>query len=264
MEKIALFCKTFDRDFERFKVLYESYLKYNTDNLKLIVSVPIKDIELFKTILNNDAILMSDDDIYKSDNLLPGWMQQQTIKLNIHRTNIAENYFMLDSDEYFIKPCYIYDFIFNDYPYFVCHEQKELFQLSELVKYSLPYGDPKVMFENDKTNVMNVFGRTGKKYDFGPAPMIWNSEVLKSFENEFVKGDYSRVLGICPSEITWYGEWFLNTRPFDLMPSESYFKVYHYEFQYNLDKQLGITESHLQRNFMGVCMQSNWNSPLKY
>jgi len=264
MDKIVLFCKTFSRDFDRFKVLYDSYQKYNVDNIKFLISVPKNEFDLFNNIqLDNNTILVSDDEFYNSKSL-PGWMQQQAVKLNVYRSNVAENYFMLDSDEYFIKSFHIHDFIYENYPYFVCHEQKELFQLSELVKDKLPYGDPKTVFEKDKSSVMSVFGRTGKKYDFGPPPMIWNSNVLKSFNDEFVKEQYNNILGICPSEISWYGEWFLHTRPFNLMPSESFFKFYHYEFQYNLDKQLSITEDILKRNFMGICLQSNWSAPLKY
>ena len=261
MDKIALFCKTFNRDFERFKILYDSYVKYNVDNLKFVVSVPETDYQLFS--IFKDIILIKDDDLYVTKSL-PGWMQQQSIKLNVYRSQIAENYLMLDSDEYFIKDFHINDFIYNDYPYFVCHEQKELFQLSEIVKDKLPYGDPKSVFDNDKNKIMNTFGRTGKKYDFGPPPMIWNSEVLKDFQNTFVKNDYEKLLMICPSEISWYGEWFLHTLPFNLMPSESFFKFYHYEFQYNLDKHLGVTEESLKSNFLGICMQSNWNAPLKF
>jgi len=265
MDKIALFCKSFVRDIERFCVLYETYKIYNKDNIKFILSVPEQDLSLFENRLSpgKDLRLVSDESIYGAKNL-PGWMQQQAIKLNVYRLNEAENYFMLDSDEYFIRDFFVEDFIYNENPYFVCHEQKELFQLSELVKQNLPYGDPKSVFEKDKNSIMNEFGRKGKKYDFGPAPMIWNANVLEAFNLEFVKNQYEHVLNICPSEISWYGEWFLHTTPFPLMPSESFFKVYHYEFQYNLDKSLGVTEDHLKRNFMGICMQSNWNAPLMY
>lgn len=263
--KIALFCKTYSADIDRLKNLYNSILQYNVEQILFIVSVPEAELSMFKDFLTQNVLLLSDEEIHNCIGL-PGWMQQQTIKLNIHRLAVADNYLVLDADSYFIRPFAVNDFMVNDQvPYTVCHEQKELFTLTELVKHQLGF-DPRQVFIEDKRKVMGLIERVGRPYDFGPTPCIWNCELLHNFEQEFVKpnGGYERVLQICPSEITWYGEWYLKTRPFNLFPLEPLFKVYHYPFQYQLDKQLQITEQHLAANYMGIIMQSNWQAPLRY
>ena len=47
MNKIVLYCKSYDKDVDRAKQLLESIVKYNTDNIPFYISVPSKDIDLF-------------------------------------------------------------------------------------------------------------------------------------------------------------------------------------------------------------------------
>jgi hypothetical protein len=56
MNKIVLYCKSYDKDVYRAKILLDSILKYNTDNIPFYISVPEKDVELFKSVLGSEII----------------------------------------------------------------------------------------------------------------------------------------------------------------------------------------------------------------
>lgn len=262
MEKIVLYCKSFNRDFERIKVLLESIKKYNVDNIPFYISVPKNDYQLFSQLKGVNIVL--DEDIFLlSDN----WVAQQIIKSNFWKLGIAENYVCLDSDAYFIRPFRIKDFMFNDdTPYTVIHEQKELFSWSVTKTKELGF-DPKDGFINDRQKIMDLFGRKSKYYDFGPSPIIWSSKVWKSLEDNYMNPNnltFPQLIEYSPSEFSWYGEALLTFKAIEIYPIEPIFKVFHYAQQYIEYKQQNITEEMIAQNYMGIIMQSNFNSPLKY
>jgi len=262
MEKIVLYCKSFNRDFERVKVLLESIKKYNVDNIPFYISVPKNDYQLFSQLKGVNIVL--DEDIFLlSDN----WVAQQIIKSNFWKLGITENYVCLDSDAYFIRPFRIKDFMFNDNtPYTVMHEQKELFSWSVTKIKELGF-DPKEGFTNDRQKIMNLFGRDSRHYDFGPSPIIWSSKVWKSLEEKYMIPNnlsFPDLIEYSPSEFSWYGEALLVFKAIDIYPVEPLFKVFHYPQQYVEYKQQNITEEMISQNYMGVIMQSNFNGPIKY
>ena len=262
MEKIVLYCKSFNRDFERVKILLASIKKYNTDKIPFYVSVPKNDYILFSQLEGVNIVL--DEDIFLLSN---NWVSQQIIKSNFWKLGITENYVCLDSDSYFIKPFGVKDFMFDDNtPYTVMHEQKELFSWSVTKIKELGF-DPKEGFINDRQKIMNLFGRNSRHYDFGPSPIIWSSKVWKSLEEEYmIPNDLSfpDLIKYSPSEFSWYGEALLAFKAIDIYPIEPLFKVFHYPQQYIEYKQQNITEEMITQNYMGIIMQSNFNAPLKY
>ena len=262
MEKIVLYCKSFNRDFERVKILLESIKKYNTDKIPFYVSVPKNDYALFSQLEGANIVL--DEDIFLLSN---NWVAQQIIKSNFWKLGITENYVCLDSDSYFIKPFRVKDFMFDDNtPYTVMHEQKELFSWSVTKIKELGF-DPKEGFTNDRQKIMNLFGRNSRHYDFGPSPIIWSSEVWKSLEEEYMVPNnllFPDLIEYSPSEFSWYGEALLAFKAIDIYPVEPLFKVFHYPQQYIEYKQQNITEEMISQNYMGIIMQSNFNGPIKY
>jgi hypothetical protein len=267
MEKLILYCKSFRGDFERVKVLHESIQKYNQDNIPFYISVPKSDEFLFKQLENVNIIY--DEDIY--DITGPGWITQQIVKSSLWRLNICENYVLIDSDSYFIKPFSVKNFMYDDNtPYTVMHEQKELHTWVAQSKYNnLPF-DPRESFKDDRSKIQNIFSREGRIYDFGPTPSIWNCNVWKSFEEEYIAPNnltFAKVIEYCWSEFTWYGEWLLYKQHFRLWPIEPMFKVFHYHQQYQEYKDLGYTEGQISQHYLGIVLQSNWDkqiTPLKY
>lgn len=261
MEKLILYCKSYRGDIERVKVLYESIQKYNTDNIPFYISVPQIDKDLFKIFENANIIF--DEDLYNISG--PGWITQQIVKSSLWRLNICENYILIDSDSYFIKPFTISDFMFNEStPYTVMHEQKELHSWVAVSKYNnLPF-DCRISFKEDRSKIQNLFYRSGRVYDFGPTPSIWNCNVWKTLEEEYCQPNnltFANLIEFCPSEFTWYGEWLLHRENFKILPIEPMFKVFHYGQQYIEYKDLRITEQQISESYLGIVMQSNWGAP---
>ena len=108
MDKIVLYCKSYYKDFDRFKTLLESVKLYNVDSIPFYVSVPTSDIPLFKQLEGVEVV--SDDSIYNTKS--SGWLQQQIIKSNFWKLDVCENYLCLDSDCYFIKPFKVSDLMY--------------------------------------------------------------------------------------------------------------------------------------------------------
>lgn len=261
MNKFVLYCKSHSGDLGRAYILSESIKKYNRDNIPFYISVPREDIDLFKSIISGVDILC-DDDILHSTTLvgLHGWVSQQVVKSLFWKLNLAENYLCLDSDSFFIKDFYLTDFMFdNDTPYTVCHEQKELWNWS-VNKAQILGGDPKDRFIQDRTNIMNWFGRSGVILDFGPSPVIWSTKVWKRLELILEQNNMNWIdaLNLCSSEFTWYGETLLRTQEIRLVPREPLFKVFHYIQQYQEYKTNRITVDHISQNYLGILLQSSW------
>jgi hypothetical protein len=265
MDNIVLYCKSFDRDLNRIKVLFESINKYNMDNIPFYVSVPRKDLNLFKNTLGSDVNLIIDEEIYSGSS--PGWIQQQIVKSNFWKLNIAENYLCLDSDSYFIKNFNINDFIYQDnIPYTVIHEQKELFTWTVNKSHILGF-DPKISYTDDREKIMSLFGRTGKYYDLGPPPVIWSAKVWKDLDINYVQPNnltFEQLLAFSPSEFSWYGESLLAFKSIPIYPIEPLFKFFHFSAQLEEYKKNQITENMISQNYFGIVLQSNWDAPIKY
>lgn len=268
MEKIVLYTKSYRNDLIRVERLLESIKKHNRDNIKYYISVPAEDFSLFMDSLDmtNTAYLMKDELIYETD-IKTKYINQQIIKSSFWKLGLCENYVMVDSDSLFIKDFYISDFMYNDTtPYTVMHEQKELFEWTDRYNYMLGF-DPKIAFENERRQIMDIFNRVGKIYDFGPSPTIWSAKVWKSFEEKYLipnKLTFEDIIKICASEFTWYGEWLLKDKTIEIYPAEALFKVFHYKIQYDFYKKLKYTEENFKQTYLGMVLQSNWNAPLQY
>ena len=262
MEDLVLYCKSYKKDVKRVKILLESIDQHNQDNIPFYISTPLEDKELFINTLGNKGWTWVDDnEIYPTNE---GWVGQQIVKSNFWKLNLCKNYLCLDSDSLFISPFSKNNFLYsNDIPYTVCHEQKDFF---EWTQKNLPF-DPQESFIKDRKQVMELFGRKGRIYDFGPSPSIWNFNVWKGLEENYTKPNnlkFSDLIQHCPSEFTWYGEYLLTSGVIPIYPAQPLFKVFHYKEQYIESKQKGITLKDLSKNYLGIILQSNWGAPLNY
>ena len=265
MHKIVLYCKSYSNDVHRAKDLLDSIIRFNADSIPFYISVPTKDLDLFRQVLGETGYtLLKDEDI---DNNNDGWKGQQIVKGQFWKLELCENYVCVDSDCFFIKPFYIKDFMFSDdTPYTVCHEYKhffEFFQKHPYISSNEPMTfDPRESFTKEREHIMGLFGREGAVYDFGPGPTIWSSKVWKSFDNNFIKHNkttFSDLIKLNGSEFTWYGEWLLYSQEIRLMPKGPLFKNYHYPFQYEYDKQCGYDLEKISKLYLGVGIQSIYN-----
>ena len=242
-------------------------------NVPFYVSVPKNHISEAKRILPAHIQIVCDDDILELvpgiDKSAPqsGWFSQQIVKANAWRLMDCDNYLSIDSDGFFIREFSVYDFMHDDdTPYTVCHEQKDLFSWTCHNTEVLGF-NPKGSFTLDRKQVMNLFGRSRRVYDFGPNPVIWSRKVWVAFQEILDANEWTfqNAMDICPSEFTWYGETLLATKAIELMPCEPLFKGFHYEQQYLDYKATGITQEHLAQNYMGIVLQSTFsNRTLEY
>jgi len=267
MNSIVLYCKSYHNDVHRVKILLQSIEKHNKDRIPFYISVPSCDVLLFKQVLGEGNYILITDEFILSDNLEQSWTNQQIVKSSFWKIKVCHNYVMIDSDGYFIRDFYIKDFIHHDNtPYTVMHEQKDLFQWTARVTHLLGF-DPQQSFAECRQPVMDIFGRTGRLYDFGPSPVIWSCDVWRTLEEEYTTPNeltFKQLINEVKSEFSWYGEWLLVRKPIELWPIEPMFKVFHYLPQYQEFKQIGYTIDNWSKNYLGVVMQSSSQLPMVY
>jgi hypothetical protein len=154
----------------------------------------------------------------------------------------------------------------DETPYTVIHEQKELFTWTVSKVNQLGF-DPKISYTSDRQKIMDLFGRTGKYYDFGPVPTIWSGKVWKSLEDNYITPNnltWEQMLEYSPSEFSWYGESLLAFKAINIYPCEPVFKVFHYAQQLQEYIQNGITQEMISQNYLGIIMQSNFTNEARY
>ncbi len=266
---LVLYCCTYAKDLSRVKRLLSSLRKFNQEQLPVYLSVPAKDLNLFsKELEDYQYTLINEEDILKKNPEINieilqkqrGWIQQQVIKSEFWRLGFSDNYLVMDSDSFFLRPFGIDDFIAEDgIPYSVINEGREVLQSTE--RFGPSYA--RANFLNDRTPIKNMLQRKGIIYDYGYAPFLWNKKVWQSLEENYLKPNNISLLEAilaCHSEFTWYGESLLKYKPIPIIPRNELFKHYHYEHQAWIDKFLGVTTEILKKDYLGVVYQSNWET----
>lgn len=255
MHKIVLYCKSYDKDVHIAKKLLDSVIKFNVDQIPFFISAPQKDINLFKRVLGTTGYELIEDESIDSNN--DGWKGQQIVKSQFWKLGLCENYVCIDSDCFFIKPFYINDFMFDiETPYTICHEYKSFFEF--LDKHPIGF-DPYQSFLQERLQIMELFGRSGAVYDFGPGPTIWSSKVWQNLETEYIQPNelkFSDLIQVNGSEFTWYGEWLFHSQIIRLIPRGPLFKNYHYPNQYDYDVNFGYDLTKIAKLYLGIGMQS--------
>lgn len=248
----VLFCKTYDADFQRFKMLKESIDKFNIGNIPFYISCPTKDKELFLSLKTGkekyNFEVLSDGNIISSNISEQGWISQQIIKMNFANTNIARFYLIIDSDSYFIKNFQINDFLFDENtPYIVIHEGKYFKEICSIL-------DDKNIFDMAKT-IKDYFKRKGKDYQFLSTPIMFSSDVIK----ELTKVEnINKLLSISPLEAYWHGEFLLYSNIIPFKPCEPFFKCFNYQFEYDFWKKNGELKKDISKYYLGIVMQNRW------
>jgi hypothetical protein len=116
--RLAVFCKSFREDFGRLGNLIDSHRLFNP-SIPLIISVPHTEVELCNSMapVGGGVQIICDEDYAPRDMAgMHGWYQQQICKLSIHRSNLADAYFSIDSDAYFVRPVETNDFFHGERP----------------------------------------------------------------------------------------------------------------------------------------------------
>ena len=268
---VALFCKSYRDDVLRARRIIESVARNNAEGLPLYVCVPDSDVKLFRekcaglpfTLLADEQIVAANRDLDPAAfAALPGRISQQIVKSEFWRLGFGDNYVCVDSDCYFLKAFKAEDFVSRDgVPYTVMHEAKELLHFAELANM------PKIARHREREceEIKSLFSRQGRCWDFGPVPVVWSGRVWNDLSERYLRPRRMSLIDAIhahPGELRWYGEALLAYRSIPILPIEPLFRCYHYEEQYYFWKRMGETEEIIARNYLGICMQSNWDKDL--
>lgn len=273
MRPFVLYCKSYRTDVKRVVRLAHSLATYNVDRIPFHVSAPAADIELFRQHLDGlEVNLLSDESIVDLNPAIdqpklasiPGSLSQQIVKSEFWRTGISMAYLCLDSDCVFIRPFHEREFITADgTPYTVIDEGRDL------LYPTLSRGKTKVIqnFHRESLEVQSEFGRSGKHYNFGPNSPVWDRRVWASLDEQYAKPRKLSFLDLVlksANEQRWYGEALLKFRAINLLPSQPFFKMYHYAWQLKYDRRAGIGEEQLKQLYCGVVYQSAWEREMDW
>ncbi len=274
--EFALVCKSYIGDIRRLGRLLVSIQKYNADNIPVFIVVPRSDLAVCQHQTQHAGLnsashqWLTDEDIVAahpqaiSHQLIekylkaPGSISQQIIKSEAWRTIGCDAYLSLDSDSIFLKPFHKTDFInASGAPYTVMHQAKDMYQVAINRGYAVQYEHFALLAQT----VQQVFGRQGPIYSFLPQPFLWSSKVWQALDTQWLAPKNQTLwdaIAFCPSEAQWYGEALLHLQPIPVSPIEPLFRVYHFDWQYDLYRKWGESTQTLSAQYLGVCLQSNW------
>jgi len=273
MTSLALYCKSYSTDLRRLVRLAESVRQFNTEALPFYVSVPEADLALFKEhLVGHEVHLISDVDILRSSpridttqvSQLPGSLSQQIVKSEFWRLGLSDSYLCLDSDAIFIRAFGRSDFMTaDDTPYTMLDEAHDL------LEEALRQGRKRVVtnFVREADQVQAIFGRLGRRYSFGPFPLVWHHAVWQSLDERFLKPrgmSFADAIELAPIESRWYGEALLSYQAVALRPCQALFKVYHYAWQLDEDRRRGVTQDMIAQMYAGVIYQSAWERDMDW
>jgi hypothetical protein len=273
MQKIVLYCKSYNRDFNRLLRLARSIQDHNSDRIPFYVSVPDEDHALFlASAFQYGFVLIKDEDIVSCNKqidiqhfrTLPGYLQQQIVKSEFWRLKTAANYLCIDSDSEFLRDFYTTDFISSEgHPYSVIHEEHGL--LEELIARDKT--DKLESYFHEAAKLQKELSRTGRLYSYGPTPVVWSAAVWSDLDENYFKPHGMTILDAIvaiPSELRWYGEAMLKYKSVPLMPIEPLFKVLHYHWQNSRWLRKMIKSPYFNKLYMGVIYQSNWDASMDW
>lgn len=273
MKRLALYCKSYSTDLRRVVRLAQSVREFNLERLPFYVSAPQAELPLFREYLGGlDAELIADEDILRASPRIdaaqvariPGSMAQQVVKSEFWRLNLSQACVCLDSDALFIRPFGRVDFMTPDgTPYTMLDEAHDL------LEEALRQKRQRVVdaFQREADLVQQLFGRLGRRYSFGPFPLVWHRDVWKSLDEHYLqpKGmSFADAITQAPIESRWYGEALLAYKAVPLLPCQALFKVYHYAWQFDQDQHRGIGAKQLAHLYSGVIYQSAWERDMDW
>jgi hypothetical protein len=273
MKPLALFCKSYPTDLNRVKRLAESVVRFNGDAIPFYVSVQQRDLPLFRDHLAGLTVeLLADETILQASPhmrmeqvmQMPGSVSQQVVKSEFWRLDLCSAYLCLDSDAFFIRPFSHADFLAPDgTPYTMLDEAHDVLEAALL------QGRPRIVqaFEREADLVQALFQRQGRRYSFGPFPLVWHRDVWKSLEQNYLlprNMSFADAIAQAPIESRWYGEALLAYQAIRLLPAQALFKVYHYAWQKDQDVRKGMSLDQLSALYCGVIYQSAWERDMDW
>lgn len=274
MEKICLFCKSYDKDMFRARRMADSVHRFNLDNIPLYLSVPEKDLLQFQEcfgdipcqfITDEEVLALSQEKNGSLPALYPQHLVQQIVKLEFWRLGLCSNYAWIDSDSYFIKPFAVKDFFYDaETPYLI----EEKFTVERFCEkwqnVPIKVRDKRIRQNQELIQKFRaLFGNNSTPFVyFGEAtPVIWSCRVLQSFNADYLKAkgiNLYQLLYQYPCETHLYGEFLHFSKVIPVRPRTAMFKNFHYADEFVAAEALGESEYSISKDYFGITMQSNW------
>ena len=269
MNDLVFLCKSFSADYVYAKRLSQSFLSFNRDNIDLYFVVPDDDLPLFSNLSGATIKVLSEQVLshhFVHDSsvrgIRPGYINQQIVKLSFWELGIASNYFIVDSDMYFIRSFGYSDFLYeNRVPYSVLVDDKQLIADNEY--YNLAWKGRQQLL-NAIVDAYGIDTSVGNlKTCHGHTTL--NSSVLQDFKTNFLNPNrltYRDCLNISPYEFSWYNYWLQHCCVIPVYMVEPLVVTFHTKQQHINALRSGFTESGYSRAYLGICINSNYSRDL--
>lgn len=260
MLDLAIVVKSFKLDSHLVERLLSSVERYNVDGIPVFLAVPDDEVTFFEGLSNYDKLAVvaeSKLDIprvtEKIHNFGVGYIEQQLVKLSLHKLELARNYFVLDSDSFFIRQFAYSDFLDNSGRGFtVLTQDKDQFS------------NPGYTFADNRMKKVN------KIADYFSLPSqpratchnnaIFLSDALTWFEQWRIEVGLSLIdlMKIAPLEFSWYNFYLQRFHPELIVQVEPLIRMIHNRSEFRSLMQQGMTISALRRSYIGLCINSGW------
>lgn len=281
---LVLFCKTCLKDKENLIIQADSIKKYNKEHIPYYISVREDEYEEFSKIKKKHSFtyeIILDENVsnilteneYHSDKYNVSYINQQLVKLEFYKTNIAKHYVVIDSDCYFIKNFGINDFLVDsDTPYLPLTERLKgdrnfwsLFLIGGTERNKKSYLSKKTDAKQNVT-IEQFIGRNGKYFTI-EMPFVITSEYMADFETVFLKQEknmtISELLVKYPSEMQLYCNYLLK-KHFKYQACNALFLPNHLDASYQILRWLGFDEQLISQNYIGILMNDGYVKSKKF
>ncbi|HON60088.1 MAG TPA: DUF6492 family protein [Smithella sp.] len=248
MNNLVIFTASYINDLDRLEILKASVDKFNADKIPFYIVVPQKDLDIIQNRITTgkepyELYFVADEDILEPDDgQMDGWRKQQLKKLAFWELGLCNFYVIMDSDVYFIRDFHVSDFMRDENsPYLSMDE---------------------VLETQDKNYAKNYFRRTGKNYTFVFMGQVFSKFVLEDMKKNVLDKNglsWRDLISLSPWEFQWYGEYFLQSRIHELLPTNKLVKSFRIQLQYVLERFRGYTpDDFVNQGYIAVHMQNRW------
>lgn len=261
MHELVIFVKTYAPDLALVERLVSSAERHNRDAIPLVLAVPDHELEVFDALRRRPGVEVVPESSVgapvvteKVGGFAVGYIQQQVVKLSVHRLGIARNYFLLDSDSMFIRPFEASDFLDGEgRPLTVLVQDKDQAVTPGYARFAA-LRDPMV------TRIADYLGLPPQPRATSHNNTVVSSEVLESFERwrEALGLSIVDLMEIAPLEYSWYNFYLQRHHPDLVVPVEPLVRMVHTRGEFRSLVAQGVTLDSLARSYLGVCLNSGW------
>lgn len=264
VKKIGLMLKTYSDDLDYCSRLIDSYNRYNSEGIDLVIVVPSADIQSFSKFQSSLISLVPDEEIpvdyVNPKELAPdliGIANAGVSKLGFWELGFFENTFAIDSDMEFIRNFGPTDFINpKGHPYTV---------VSEGVTQKIDQFYFSRYWSNREKSLKLVSSQLGFPNPLGKAAFcsqVLNSDILRGLKTNFLEPrgiGYADLMRAANYEFFWYTIWAINQPEVPTEVREELVAIVHHQGQHLNMVEAGVSKAVLARAFIGVIVNSNWS-----